>query len=203
MKTKVKTKSISFVQAAVMVMVMATALFGWTATSSTALAAARWDGGDGGLIEKELRCQHQLSTPGYYSSLVGAEVADAQRSALFPCADFLGSFHGNNQVSAQMSPNIYQQGISMINNRQPGQTYLVGGNNPPLTGSVQPGPYVARVNPTTGAQIWRTTLDEANVTHHFIATTNLNILADGTIAEAWSHYQGFTPPPSLAHLEIE
>jgi hypothetical protein len=135
---------------------------------------------DSKLIEKELRCSKRLKTPGYYSSLNAAEVADAQRSQLYPCADFLGSWTGANKVSARMSEDSYQ-GASFLNNREPGELYLVGGDQPPAKGPVPPGPYVAKVDPTTGAQIWRTVLDDANVTGHWIAVANLNILRTATL----------------------
>ena len=191
MKTKMKMmRTASF---AALVVVMTTALSGWTA-SSTALAAGRQASGGGGLPNNELRCQHHLSTPGYYSSLNGAEVADAQRSQLYPCADFLGSFTGPNQVSARMSQGSYPQSVGFINNREPGQTYLVGGDEPPANGPVLPGPYVARVNSTTGAQIWRTVLDNANVTGDWISGMNLNIETDGNIVVAWNHFVALLDP---------
>src|SRR6266566_2230247 len=182
MKTKMKTMRAS-VFTALMVVVLAVTLSGWTASSSTARTPA-WDQS---LIQKEVKCQHKLSTPGYFSSLNGAEVADAQRSQLYPCADFLGSRTGPNQVSAQMSKDSYQ-GATWTLTRKPGELYVLGGSQPPATGPVPLGPYVAKVNPTTGAQIWRTVLDNANVTGHWIADTNLNMLADGNIVEAWSHF---------------
>ena len=40
--------------------------------------------GDIGLYASELRCQNALPTPGYYSSLNGAEIADSQRSGTLP-----------------------------------------------------------------------------------------------------------------------
>ena len=46
---------------------------------------------------------------------------------------------------------------------------------------VLPGPYIARVDPATGKQIWRTFLENANVTGNWIGVSNLNILADGTM----------------------
>ncbi len=179
-----KTKRVSLFQAAVMVMVMAVTLVGCAigSSSSTPTPAA----GGGGLIDKELNCQHHLSTPGYYSSINGAEVADAQRSQLYPCADFLGSQTGPNQVSSQTSPSYV--GASFMNNREPGQLYVVGGDSPPPALPIPPGPFVAKVNPTTGAQIWRTVLDNGNETGDWIATSNLNILADGNIVEAWNHF---------------
>lgn len=57
---------------------------------------------------------------------------------------------------------------------------------PALTGPVAPGPYVAKVDATTGRQIWRTYLENANVSHRWIAVTNLNILPDGNIVVAWT-----------------
>src|SRR6266496_2409327 len=53
--------------------------------------------GDVSLYAKELACTENLATPGYYPSLNGAEIADAQRSGVFPCATFTGSFNGHSK----------------------------------------------------------------------------------------------------------
>src|SRR6516165_11615217 len=37
------------------------------------------------LYAKELACAKALPTPGYFSSINAAELADAQRSGVFPC----------------------------------------------------------------------------------------------------------------------
>jgi hypothetical protein len=140
MKTKMKTMRASVFQAAVLVMLLVVALSGCTiggststptptASSSTPTASSI----GGGLIEQEVRCSQQLKTPGYYSSINPALQVDALRSQLYPCADFLGSRTGPNQVSAQMSKDSYQ-GTSFLNNRKPGELYLVGGDAPPATG---------------------------------------------------------------------
>ncbi|GEM_PF-6609131 len=50
--------------------------------------------GEVSLYDKELRCCQGLPTPGYYPSLNAAEIADGQRSRLFPCDTFTGSFVG-------------------------------------------------------------------------------------------------------------
>jgi hypothetical protein len=142
--------------------------------------------GNVSLYAEEARCCQGLSTPGYYPSLNGAEIADAQRSGVFPCATFTGSFTGPNVAYAWRSQDPYQ-GTSFLNNRRPGELYLTGGDSPALTGPVAPGPYVAKVDATTGAQIWRTYLDNANVSKRWIATTNLNILASGTIVASWGN----------------
>jgi len=142
--------------------------------------------GDASLCAKELACAEALPAPGYYSSINGAEIADAQRSGVFPCAIFTGSFDGPNKVFAWRSQDAYQA-TSYLNNRKPGELFIVGGDNPGLKPPVAPGPYVAKVDATTGAQIWRTYLDNANVSGNFIATGNLNILANGKIVFAWAN----------------
>jgi hypothetical protein len=142
--------------------------------------------GDVSLYAKELACTEKLPTPGYYPSINGAEIADAQRSGLFPCATFTGNFDGPNRVFAWRSQDGYQA-ANFVNNRKPGELCITGGDNPSLTGPVAPGPFVAKVDATTGAQIWRTYLDNANVSGNFIATANLNILTNGKIVFAWSH----------------
>ena len=142
--------------------------------------------GDVGLYAKELACQQKIPTPGYYSSLNGAEISDAQRSGIFPCATFTGSMDGNNQVYAWRSHDDYQ-GISYINNRKHGELYIVGGEYPTLDDPVPAGPYIAKADATTGRQIWRTYLDNANASGWLIGNTNLNILDNGNLALAWSN----------------
>ena len=87
--------------------------------------------GDVSLYAKELACQQKIPTPGYYPSLNGAEIADVQRSGVFPCANFTGSRDGANAVYAWRSADDYP-GISYINNRKPGELYIVGGEFPTL-----------------------------------------------------------------------
>jgi hypothetical protein len=142
--------------------------------------------GDVSLYGKELDCAEGLKTPGYYPSINGAEIADAQRSGLFPCATFTGTFDGPNRVFAWRGEDDFQA-ANFVNNRRPGEMYVTGGDNPNPTGAVAPGPYVAKVDATTGKQIWRTYMDNANLSGNFIATANLNILANGKIVFAWDH----------------
>ncbi len=142
--------------------------------------------GDVTLYAKELACQQKVSTPGYYSSLNGAEISDAERSGIFPCASFLGSRTGSNSVFAWRSADDYP-GISYINNRKPGELYIVGGEYPTLEDPNMAGPFVAKADATTGKQIWRTYLDNLNASGHWIGNANLNILDNGNIAFAWSN----------------
>ena len=142
--------------------------------------------GDVSLYANELACAEKLATPGYFSSINAAEIADAQRSGLFPCATFTGSYDGPNQVFAWRSADTYP-GISYINNRRPGELYIVGGEYP-IRGDPNPaGPWIAKADATTGGQIWRTYLDNPNASGQWIGNANLNILDNGKIVFAWSN----------------
>ncbi len=142
--------------------------------------------GEVSLYQQELACSQQLPTPGYYPTLNGAEIADAQRSGVFPCARFTGSHEGNNQVYAWQSVDSYP-GISYINNRKPGELYIVGGEYPTLKDLVPAGPYIAKADATTGKEIWRTYVDNPNASGRWIGNANLNILENGNIPFSWSN----------------
>ena len=142
--------------------------------------------GDVSLYAKELAAQNKIPTPGYYSSLNGAEISDAQRSGLFPAATFTGSFDGPNQVFAWRAEDAFPQ-TEYINNRKPGELYIAGGGNPPLEGVVPAGPYVAKADATTGRQFWRTYLENANASGNWYGAVNLNILPSGQIVIAWEN----------------
>lgn len=142
--------------------------------------------GDLSLIEKELAVATSVTSPGYYPSLNAAEIADSARSGFFPAASFTGSFDGPNQVFAWRSADTYQ-GLTYMVNRRPGELFLVGGDYPPNAGPMPPGPYIAKADATTGEQVWRTYVDNANVTGRWIGNANLNILDNGRIPFAWSN----------------
>ncbi len=142
--------------------------------------------GDVRLYAKELACTENLATPGYYSSINGAELTDAQRSGLFTCATFTGSFDGPNKVFAWRSADGYE-GATYVNNRKPGELYITGGDFPPASGPIPAGPYIAKADATTGKQIWRTYFDNGNASGAWIASTNLNILPTGNIITAWAN----------------
>jgi outer membrane protein assembly factor BamB len=142
--------------------------------------------GDVSLYAKELACQQKIPTPGYYPSLNGAEISDSERSGVFPCATFLGSMDGPNQVYAWRSADDYP-GIAYINNRKPGELYIIGGEVPTAADPIPAGPYLAKADATTGEQIWRTYFDNANASGWYIGNTNLNLLDNGSLALSWSN----------------
>lgn len=143
--------------------------------------------GDVTLYASEIACQQKLPTPGYASFLNGAEIADGQRSGVFPCATFTGSHDGPNDVFAFRSIDDYP-GISYINNGEPGVIYIVGGEYPVPADPNMVGPYLAKADATTGKQIWRTYFDNLNVSGRWIGNSNLNIMENGKIAFSWSRY---------------
>lgn len=143
--------------------------------------------GDLSVIQREWDCVQNLDTPGYFKSMNGAEVADSTRSQAYPCASFLGDMNGPNDVYAWRADGEYQ-GVLFMNNRYPGELYLTGGNNPPAQGVVPPGPWVAKVNATTGKEIWRTVLENGNVSGDWVGAANLNILPDGNIPIAFGNH---------------
>ena len=132
----------------------------------------------------EMECIKGIETPGYFQSFNGAELTDSERSGIWPCATFTGSFTGSNTVYAYRFPESYIN-AAYVNNRLPGEMYIVGGGNPPLTGTMPAGPYMSKVNATTGVEEWRTYFDNGNVSGNWIAATNLNILPDGNIIHGW------------------
>jgi hypothetical protein len=141
--------------------------------------------GDLSLYQKEQKCQEGISTPGYFSAINGAELTDSERSGIYPCADFLGSLTEPNVVYTYKADGYYPN-VYYVNNDGPNGMYVAGGA-PASTGRISPGPYVAKINPITGEQVWRTSLNNLNVDNIFIGGANLNILANGKIAVAWSH----------------
>lgn len=142
--------------------------------------------GDVSLYQEEWDCCQRLQMPGYLKGLNTAEIANGERSGVFPCATFTGSFTGPNQVYAWRSADDYE-GCSYINNKRPGELYVVGGDFPPYEGPVPAGPFVAKCDAATGEQIWRTYLDNANVSGRWIGNANLNFHENGLLLFAWSN----------------
>lgn len=143
--------------------------------------------GDLSSIQEEWDCAQQRETPGYFKSINSAEVSDSRRSQQYTCASFLGSMEGPNDVYAYRLDGAYQ-GVLFANNRYPGELYITGGNNPPAKGVVPPGPFVAKLDATTGQQIWRTMLENGNVSGAWVGAANLNILPDGNIPIAFGNH---------------
>lgn len=158
--------------------------------------------GDLSLYEQEQKCQEGLSTPGYLSAMNAAEQADAARSNIYPCADFLGSRTEPNVVYAYKAEGYYPQ-VQYVNSDGPNGLYVVGGTSAPSTGPVTPGPFVAKVDPISGEQVWRTYLENGNTENVFVGGTNLNILENGNIVFAWTDKIALLDPDTGAIIKAK
>lgn len=141
--------------------------------------------------------QAQDSYPGWYQTMVSGEHGGAGgvagRSGLFACASFTGSTTGLNQVLAYRSQGVYETPYNILT-KSPTEAYIYGGGSgeavPP-----PPGPFVARFNPATGAEVWRTVLDNIAASGQWNVLTAINMGADGTIMALFGH--------QLAKLDAE
>ena len=120
--------------------------------------------GDPSAISTEVACiKNYAADPANnysnYAPAIGSpEVTDAIHSGLQPCATFTGSLTGRNQVAQFLSPHVYPGGIQIVVFGGPNQAFLFGGApGTPIAGYTA-GPYVARFNPNTGQQVWKTFL---------------------------------------------
>src|SRR6266571_1198057 len=191
MKTKMKTMRASVFQAAVLVVVLAVALYGCTTggstSSSTPTASSTSSSSSTGggnptatssctsnssnsapfssttpltsdekaangpisgnlcLYQSELKCVQAQNNAGWFPSLVHAEQSDSQRTHLFPCADFTGSYTGSNQVFAWRSANLYDTPGYTVS-KSPNEYYVEGGSSGDATPTPS-GPFVARMDP--------------------------------------------------------
>jgi hypothetical protein len=94
-----------------------------------------------------------------YAPAIGApEVTDAIHSGLQPCATFTGTLTGRNQVAQFLSPYVYPGGIQIVVFGGPNQAFLIGGAPATPVAGYTDGPYIARFNPSTGKQVWKTFL---------------------------------------------
>ncbi len=194
MKTKMKMMRAS-VLAAVLVVVMAVALPGYTAAASgggTVRSAASGKApsdppiGDPALAREEARCAAALPSAPWYQTLVRTFNSDAEHSGLFQCAQFSGSMTGPNRVEAhQQTSEVYDTPFSMAT-LGPEDAYVYGGcgaqANPPALVT-----FVAKVGPGTLKQIWRTQLADASQNNEIHLCGSVQAIADGSLIATADH----------------
>ena len=139
-------------------------------------------------IREEVACIHSYAAnPANnftnYAPAIGApEVVDAVHSGLQPCATFAGGANISTnkfQVAQDLSPTVYPGQIQMIIQGGPNAAFLIGGSPGTPIPYYSPSPYVARFNPATGAQIWRTKLPMA--TGQWIAAPSGAVVKGGWV----------------------
>lgn len=116
---------------------------------------------DAGALAHERACLAKQRNAPWSPTMAAFEVHDSARTHLYPCATFLGSMDGQNQVFAYSSTDVYPTPYNIVD-RGPNALYIYGGgygDNPAASGS-----FVARLQPDTFDQVWRRVLINTNVT---------------------------------------
>lgn len=146
--------------------------------------------GDASVFAEETRCIEALTLqPGsgltnYWPAIGAPEHVDAAHSGVYPCATFTGSFDGPNRVFRHTSETNYGD-VQFIVFDGPNTGYLMGGG---LGTPSSMGQFVAKFDASTGKEIWRTYLQNANVNGQWIAFGSLGIIDDGSIIAAAGPY---------------
>ncbi len=158
-------------------------------TTSVPADEARANGplvGDPALVPGEQSCVQAEGNRPWYPTIAAFEVHDSDRTHLYACAHFLGSTSSSdNTVYAYSSQQIYTTPYNIVD-RGPNELFVYGGgygDNPAASGS-----FVARVQPGTFDQVWRTVLINTNVTGEWNYPGVLNVLADGSLVVIFGYH---------------
>ena len=133
----------------------------------------------------EINCMNELVTnpannmANYWPAIGAAEHVDNIKTGAYPCGTWTGDFSGPNQVYQYKSDTAYSQ-ILFVTFKGPYDAYLMGGS----AGPPSPGQYISKFNPSTGAQIWRTSLTNVNVSGQWMAAGSMGIYKDGSVLAA-------------------
>lgn len=113
------------------------------------------------LAQQEAECTAAENNPPWYPTMLSYEHHDGNRTHLYECATFTGSFTGPNQVYAYRSPERYYT-PSMMATRGVNEMYVYGGA---LANAVPPptATFVAKVEPGSLKELWRTYLVNQNI----------------------------------------
>ncbi len=134
---------------------------------------------------QEAKCAAALKNPPWFLTIMPTEHFDSGRTDLFACAQFPGSYTGPNNVYAYESSDVYKTPFNMAT-RGINEMYVYGGGN----GDQKPPglqTFVARVEPGSLKQLWRTYLNNANITNDLHLSGSVDILADGSLGAAAEH----------------
>ncbi len=147
--------------------------------------------GDQSLFKEETACiKRYAKTPesnyeGYFPAIGAPEHTDNVRSGVQPCGSFTGDLDSGadgNQVFKYQSETTYPGGIGLVVFDGPNFGYLWAGGIVP--GGTQ---YVSKFNASTGREIWRTYVENVNVSDQWFALGSLAIIDDGTLVAAAGH----------------
>jgi hypothetical protein len=137
------------------------------------------------MAQQEAECAAALENPPWLRTVMPAEHHDSARTDLFACAQFPGSYTGPNDVYAYPSSDMWYSPFNMAT-RGVNEMYIYGGGSgdatPPALQT-----FVARVEPGTLKELWRTYLNNANITDEFHFSGSVDVLADGSIGATADH----------------
>jgi hypothetical protein len=132
------------------------------------------------LVQQEVKCLAEQKNPPWYPTMLPYERGDSNRTGLYECATFTGSFTDPNEVYAYQSPEKYPTPAIMVT-RGTNEMYVYGGsqlNSNPLPTSS----YVARIEPGTLKELWRTVLININISNPWTGVGGLESLGGNLFA---------------------
>lgn len=132
------------------------------------------------LVQQEAKCIAEQENPPWYPTMLGYERGDSNRTGLYACATFTGSFTEPNQVYGYKSPDKYYTPAVMVT-RGTNEMYVYGGSNAAST-PVPTASYVARVEPGTLNELWRTVLVNTNISKPWTGVGGLESLGGDLFA---------------------
>jgi hypothetical protein len=159
-----------------------------TTLSPNQLAAGGPLPGNLSQVEKERECitaeQNETTNLPWYPTIANTEHSGSERSGVFACATFGGSYTEPNQVYAYQSPSLGAV-PSWVLTREPNELYVIGGG----ASLAVPGQFVSKLEAGSLKEDWRTPLSNNNVTGDWLISGAANFpLADGTIAVSQGSY---------------
>jgi hypothetical protein len=141
--------------------------------------------GDPALAQQEENCVARLPDEPYDQTLVRTFNSDSAHTGVFGCAQFAGSMTGQNGVEAYQTSTVYKSPFT-TSTRGPNDVYVYGGCNagdkPPALVS-----YVARVEPSSLKQVWKTRLSDATKSNAIHLCGSVETLADGSLIATDGH----------------
>jgi hypothetical protein len=155
--------------------------------------------GNQALVTGEQSCAQAEKNQPWYPTIAAFEVHDSARTHLYGCAHFPGSTSStNNTVYAYSSQQTYPTPYNIVDHG-PGELFVYGGgygDNAAASGS-----FVARVQPGTFNQVWRTVLINTNVTGEWNYPGVVNVLADGSLVVIFGYHIARLDPQTGAVLK--
>ena len=132
------------------------------------------------LVQQEANCIAEQKNPPWYPTMLGYERGDSNRTGLYACATFTGSLTEPNQVYAYKSPDKYYTPAVMVT-RGTNEMYVYGGSNAAST-PIPTASYVARIEPGTLKELWRTVLVNTNISNQWTGVGGLESLGGDLFA---------------------